>query len=141
MECEIPGGIPRIFPFVGHGDHVFIKEMSPVLIAALFTLFGWLGRAGIAIEPDLDDKLVKLFAPEQSCEGLTLDLSRVFAELFGEFDIKFGSFANAAFKNLAPLISRKIGGTGAAQTELQNRLRSAVDRQSISGAGLGSLML
>src|SRR5215510_5801588 len=32
MKGEVPGSIPGILPFVGHGDDVGIQHMEPVLV-------------------------------------------------------------------------------------------------------------
>ena len=65
VEGQVPGGIPGIFPFVGHRDDVPVVEVRPVGIAAGGALRGrrWLLR--VALEPIPHDIMVKLFAPQQ----------------------------------------------------------------------------
>ena len=33
MERQVPCGVPRILPFVGHGDDVIIDHMPPFVVA------------------------------------------------------------------------------------------------------------
>ena len=70
VECQVPGGVPRIFPFVGHGDDVFVVDMPPVAIPSMLT-FGRRGRARrVACQPLLHLIVVKLLAPQQPGQGL-----------------------------------------------------------------------
>mmetsp|Transcript_25840 Transcript_25840/g.42091 ORF Transcript_25840/g.42091 Transcript_25840/m.42091 type:complete len:226 (-) Transcript_25840:354-1031(-) len=46
MKRQIPGGIPGIFPFVWHGDHVQVVEMIPIFISPATA-----GRCGIPSIP------------------------------------------------------------------------------------------
>src|SRR6185312_2741693 len=40
MECQVPRGIPGIFPFVRHGDDIGIVEMCPVGVPPMETFMG-----------------------------------------------------------------------------------------------------
>ena len=51
MERQIPGGVPGIFPLVGHGDDVGVVQMRPLVIAARRCAPAAGRIAGIALEP------------------------------------------------------------------------------------------
>ncbi len=34
VEAQVPGGVPRIFPFIRHGDHVGVVQVHPLVVAA-----------------------------------------------------------------------------------------------------------
>ncbi len=66
VKREIPGRVPRIFPLVGHRQHVAVEEMGPVVIAAVLAVLRGRGLRGIALQPGCDNVLVKLLGPEQA---------------------------------------------------------------------------
>ncbi len=70
VECQVPGRIPGIFPFIRHGDDVFVVDMPPVAIPPVlaFGRRGWARR--VACQPLLHLIVVKLFAPQQPGQGL-----------------------------------------------------------------------
>ncbi len=35
VESEVPGGIPGIFPFVWHGNHILVFQVFPVVVTAI----------------------------------------------------------------------------------------------------------
>src|SRR5580704_14958444 len=79
MESQIPCGIPRVLPLIGHGYHVGVVEMRPVVIPAVETLWRRRRLRWIALKPSADVIVVRLLAPQQSCKRLTLDLVRILA--------------------------------------------------------------
>ena len=70
MKCQVPSGIPGIFPFVWHGNHVRIVQVRPLVIATLVPLLGRRRVAGIALQPVLDDVVIELLGPEHSGKAL-----------------------------------------------------------------------
>src|SRR5260370_28729322 len=78
VECEIPSRKPRVFPFVRHRDDVTTMDMPPILVPSALVAVGRRGLIRIALEPVLDDVVVKLLAPEQA--GVCLARNRA---LFG----------------------------------------------------------
>ena len=79
MEGQVPRCVPGIFPFVRHRHDAFVVKMPPLAVTALLT-FGrrrWLRR--IAIQPLLDDVMIKLFAPQHPGERLPLNGAVFFA--------------------------------------------------------------
>ena len=64
VEGKVPGCIPGVLPFVGHGDDVRIVEMAPFPVSPVCALSGrrWLSR--IAIEPLLHDVVIELLGPQ-----------------------------------------------------------------------------
>src|SRR5262245_64562340 len=38
MEGEVPRRVPRVFPFVGHGNNVRVVQVLPIRVAAVFAL-------------------------------------------------------------------------------------------------------
>ena len=80
MECQVPGGEPRVLPLVGHGEDVGVVEMSPVRVAAVLPLRGWRGLAGIALQPVAHDVVVELLRPEHARERLAHHVAGVGGE-------------------------------------------------------------
>ncbi len=82
VEGEIPGGIPGILPFVGHGNDVVVVEMGPILVAAFPTFRGRLGPSGIALEPVMNVVMIELLGPEHPGKGLAHDGFSVSRKIF-----------------------------------------------------------
>ncbi len=81
MESQIPGSIPRVLPLVGHGQHVQVVEMGPICVTPARSGFGWGRLAWITFEPELDAVVVELLAPQQSGEGLALNVPLVLTQI------------------------------------------------------------
>ena len=60
VEREIPAGVPRVLPLVGHRDHVGVVQLNPGVVAAVDALGGWRRAA-----PD------RLRASRERCSGRT----------------------------------------------------------------------
>src|SRR5262249_42410160 len=54
MESEIPGGIPRVFPLVGHRKDVGIIEVLPFLISSVESSGRRCGLLRITVQPGTD---------------------------------------------------------------------------------------
>src|SRR5205823_3908593 len=66
---------PRVLPLVGHGEDAHRIEMAPTSIATVMTGFGrWPARI-VAVQPHVDVVEIALLRPEESGEGLTLDVA------------------------------------------------------------------
>ena len=74
MKGKVPGRKPRIFPFVGHGNDVFIIEVLPIRVPAIFSPCGRRRSCGVAGQPGAHVKMIKLFAPQHSRKCLTLNI-------------------------------------------------------------------
>src|SRR5215510_9303823 len=81
VECEVPGGIPRILPFVRHRDDVGVVEMRPIRVATMEPLPGWFGPGRVALQPPKDFVMVELLSPEETGKRLPLDAACVFGEI------------------------------------------------------------
>ena len=79
VKSAVPGGVPRVFPFVGHGDDVAVEEVPPVEIA----LLAGSGGAAFVRLPIGDDIVVKLFAPEQAGIGLARNIFFLISQIGG----------------------------------------------------------
>jgi hypothetical protein len=77
VKREIPGGKPRVFPLVGHGDDVAAVEMGPVAVAAELAGRRRSRRLRIALEPVLDGKVIKLLGPQEAGIALADDVALV----------------------------------------------------------------
>ena len=66
MKRQVPGRVPRIFPFIRHGNNVVVIKMGPILVAAVPALVRWFGASGIAFEPGAHVVVIKLLRPEHS---------------------------------------------------------------------------
>ncbi len=70
VEGQIPGSVPGVFPFVGHGNDVVVVEVRPILIAAFPAVVRRLRPGGIAFEPGVHVIMVKLLGPKHAGERL-----------------------------------------------------------------------
>ena len=91
VKRQIPGGEPRIFPAVGHGDHVAGLEMLPLAIAPIAA--AGRRREPVALEPHLDIVVEELLAPDHAGERLAHDPVIFGASLGQEFVEKDVCFA------------------------------------------------
>ena len=73
MKRQVPRGVPRVFPFVGHREDVTIEHVGPIRVAARLARLRRRRNVGIAREPVLHDIMVKLFVPEQAGVGSSRD--------------------------------------------------------------------
>src|SRR5205814_9990535 len=73
MERQVPGGVPRIFPFVRHRHDALVVKMTPLCVAAVLSLRRrrWLTR--IALEPILNYVVVELLRPKHSGQRLAMN--------------------------------------------------------------------
>ena len=72
MEGEIPGGIPRIFPFVRHRDHVRVDHVSPAVVAD-GPLIRFVRLNAVLFEPPTDVIEKELLGPEHPGQSLPHD--------------------------------------------------------------------
>src|SRR5215472_9808736 len=80
VEGKIPCGIPGIFPFVGHGNHVVVEHVIPLLVSHP----AWPARADIVFpQPELEIEEVMLLAPQHAGERLAHDHAPVGVEPAG----------------------------------------------------------
>jgi hypothetical protein len=63
VERQVPGRIPGVFPFVGHGDDVFVIEVPPVAIPTTPAFWRWGWTSGISLQPPTYFIVIKLLAP------------------------------------------------------------------------------
>src|SRR6478672_12101573 len=79
MEGQVPGGIPRVLPFVGHGDDVVVDHMEPLLVSALTAP----GRQRIGptfLQPLFHVESVILLGPKHASQGLAHYPGALFAD-------------------------------------------------------------
>ena len=81
MKSQIPGGVPRVFPLVWHGDHVGVVEMGPFMVSTVFPPSGWRRICRVAFKPVLDNVMVKLLRPQEPAKRLTHDILRIWCEV------------------------------------------------------------
>ena len=63
VEREVPGGVPRVLPLVGHRDDVAVEQVRPVAVAARRArLGGGGGWPGSPSSQSFDDVVVELLA-------------------------------------------------------------------------------
>ena len=95
VEREVPRRIPRILPFVRHGEHVFVVDVRPFGIAPSKALRRGRRLSRVTVEPFLDDVVIELLRPQQTRDGLPRDVARVGRQRRGEqARIKLIGFAN-----------------------------------------------
>ena len=73
LEREIPRGVPRVLPLVGHRDDVFVIQVTPVAVAAALPGLGRARGLRITVQPIGNVEVVELLAPEQAGGGLSGD--------------------------------------------------------------------
>src|SRR5579864_3021220 len=101
MEGQIPGGVPRVLPFVGHRNDIRVMEMSPAAVPAVPALRRGFRPGRIAAQPAPDLVVVELLAPEHAGESLPLDSTRVLSEVtLCDGVVEFVSLPDALRKQL-----------------------------------------
>ena len=73
MESQVPRGVPGEFPFVRHRHDSVVVEMTPLGVTTIQTFVRRRRLARIAVQPLLDDVMIKLFVPKQPAERLSLN--------------------------------------------------------------------
>src|SRR5580704_1923680 len=76
VEGEIPGGEPRILPFVRHRNYVAAEYLQPIMVASVPSAIGRLRLVCIPSQPVLHDVVVELFGPEQAGRRLSCHILR-----------------------------------------------------------------
>ncbi len=80
MECQVPGGIPRVFPFVRHRNHVCIQHVKPFCVAHVL-LGGFEQRVAVVFnQPLFQIEIVKLLAPQHPRQRLAVHPALIFTE-------------------------------------------------------------
>ena len=72
VKCQVPGGVPGIFPLVRHRDDVGVVQMHPLVIAAAPTFGGRRNLPRIALDPFRHVEIEILLAPDHAGKGLAL---------------------------------------------------------------------
>src|SRR5206468_9602460 len=83
VEGEVPGGEPRILPFVRHGQDAHRVEVAPVGVADLPARGRGRPLRVVALQPEVHVKDVDLLGPEKVGEGLPLHQLLVLARGLG----------------------------------------------------------
>ena len=77
MKRQVPGGVPGIFPFVRHGDDIFVVEVWPIVITTIEPFLRWRRIVQVSLKPTLYDIVIVLLRPEQPGEALAHDILRI----------------------------------------------------------------
>src|SRR5215469_4930018 len=72
VKRQIPGGVPRVLPFVRHRNDVGVVEVLPVAVAAVTPLWRRRRLRGITAQPLGDVEVEELLAPDHAGERLPL---------------------------------------------------------------------
>jgi hypothetical protein len=81
VERQVPGGVPRKLPLVGHRDDVGVEQVPPLRVASARPLRRRQRLRRIAVEPTLHDVVVELLRPQQAGQALAHHRARVRAEV------------------------------------------------------------
>ena len=92
MESQVPGGVPGVFPGIGHDDDIEVTEVPPVFIATALRGWWWPGR--ISPEPDIHIIVEELLAPEQASQRLTLHHTLIICPGSTDCTVKLICFSN-----------------------------------------------
>src|SRR5262249_44504736 len=96
MKCQVPCCVPRVFPLVGHGDHVGVVEVVPVAIPSMPSLRWWRRLSRVAVEPLRHVVIIELFAPNHAGKRLALHQASVGIGLFSlDVVVEFVCLTNA----------------------------------------------
>src|ERR1700689_939794 len=113
MKRQIPRGVPRVFPFIRHGNDVGIVKMRPVMVAASVARGIGFRLGGIACEPAAAIVVVALLAPQQAGERLALPAASVLTLLrIDASRVKVVRFFDALIKNLLESRSEELQRAG-----------------------------
>ena len=111
MKSQIPGGIPGIFPFVRHGEDVFVIQMLPVTVSSLTMSLGRRRAGRIAAQPCPHVVMIELLAPQKTREGLPLNIATVLREAMRRpGGIEFVSFLFSRRNNPVEFFSQHLFG-------------------------------
>ena len=83
VERQVPGGVPGIFPLVGHGDDVAVEHVEPLGVPHLPLCDPDERMRLVLLEPRVHVKEVVLFPPEHPGERLPVDPPFVLAQRRG----------------------------------------------------------
>ena len=84
VEGEVPGRVPRVLPLVGHGEHVAVVHVVPVLVPGGGLAGGAEGIGAPLREPLVHVVSVELLRPEHARQGLTHYVGRIGVERRGD---------------------------------------------------------
>ncbi len=79
VERQVPCRVPRVFPLVGHGDHVGVVEVAPLVVATALATLRWRGSGGIALQPAVHVEVEELLRPQHPGQRLAQHASFVLA--------------------------------------------------------------
>ena len=127
VKRQVPSGVPGIFPLVRHRDDIRVIEVAPFVIAAGGALLGRIGAAWVAFDPTIDVVVVKLFAPQQSAQGLAHDVLAVRGRAVGNHrGVKLIRFiAPLRAKTLRTCASKAFSLPGAPSLRRKSHARSS----------------
>src|SRR6516164_2786333 len=105
MKCKVPRRVPRIFPFVGHGDDVFVVEVVPFAVTPVLSFHGRGWARGVTFDPSTEVAVIKLLGPEQTGKRLALHRCGIFAT-------RLAGTAGVEFVSLGPPLRKKVVRSG-----------------------------
>src|SRR5262249_19218664 len=78
MKRQVPRCVPGEFPFVWHRHDPLVVNIAPTGVATFKPVGRRWRLAGIAVQPLVDDVMIKLFVPKKSGERLALNRAMLF---------------------------------------------------------------
>ena len=111
VKREVPGGVPRILPLIGHRNDVRIIEVRPFVVAPAVSLRRRRRRRRIALQPVAHHVVIKLLGPEHSGERLPHDVAGVRREAGRDHaGVELIGLANSIGENLVEAVAECFGG-------------------------------
>src|ERR1700688_2485696 len=111
VKREIPGGVPGIFPLVGHGNDVVVIELGPILVSAVPALFRGRRLARITGKPSEDVVVVELLRPHHPRQGLTHYVASIFGNVLRHTrTVKIVAFFLAQVEKTVETSAEIVGG-------------------------------
>src|SRR5215469_1052494 len=101
MKGKVPRRVPRIFPFVGHGDDVFVVEVVPLAVTPVLSFYGRGWSRWVTFDPSTEVAVIKLLGPEQTGKRLALYFCGIFAT-------RLAGTAGVEFVSLGPPLRKKV---------------------------------
>ena len=136
VERQIPGGVPWVFPLVGHGDDIGVVEVGPFGVAAVLARFRDRRAGGVAVEPLGHVQVEELLAPDHAGVGLPLHQPRVrVRDLMLQVPVEGIRFLAAQVHDLVERVPRQAAG---AQPDPHHGLASGFDPDDPMGRRLGA---
>ena len=138
VKRQVPRRVPRILPFVGHGNYVLVDHVEPFDIAKLLAV-GIQRIDAVLLQPLVDLEAEVLLGPQHSGQRLAHDVCLVLVEARrrdGAIElVGFGRSRREQFGEILERITH-VSRSDIAQPQLDGLLLTGFNRQLIMGGSI-----